>query len=116
MGPEQEWREALRSGRFLIQRARASGGYFFPPRVAEPGTGDRDWEWVEASGEGAVYSVTTVHPKPPEDAYDVILVDLAEGPRMMSRLDGGGKAWIGMKVRARIAGEAGDRLVVFDPA
>ena len=116
MGPEAQWRHALEQGRLLIQRARASGACFFPPRGAEPGTGDTGWDWVEASGEGTVYSVTIVHPRPPEVPYNVALVDLVEGPRIMSRVECGGPVNIGMKVRARIDMSSGQPLVLFDPA
>lgn len=58
--PEQEFREFLASGRFMIQRSRSTGGYVFYPRVAEPGTGATDLEWVEASGRGTVHSYTVV--------------------------------------------------------
>jgi uncharacterized OB-fold protein len=116
MGPEAQWRQALGEGRFMLQRARGSGACFFPPRTAEPGTGDTDWEWIEASGEGAVYSVTIVHPRPPEAPYNVVLVDLAEGPRMMGRVTGDDAVGIGMAVRARIDTSAGEPIVLFDPA
>lgn len=101
----------------MIQRARSSGRYVFYPRVAEPGTGSTDLEWVEASGRGTVYAVTVVHPGPPQPAYNVVLVELAEGPRMMSRVDGvePQQVAIGMKVCARIIhGEEGE-YVVFEP-
>lgn len=116
MGPEAQWRQALREGRFLIQRARASGACFFPPRGSEPGTGDTDWEWIEASGEGTVYSVTVVHPRPPQAPYNVVLVDLAEGPRMMSRVEGDAPVGIGMKVRARVDPSGDEPIILFDPA
>ena len=51
-GPEAHWRAALAEGRFLLQRAQSSGTVYFPPRLAEPGTGETDLEWVEASGMG----------------------------------------------------------------
>lgn len=116
MGPEQEWREALGEGRFLLQRARTSGRHFFPPRMAEPGSGSRDWEWVEASGEGTVYSATLVHPRPPEGAYNVVLVDLVEGPRVMGRVTGLEAVPIGLAVRARIDVSGDEPLILFDPA
>ena len=87
-GPEAQWRAALADGRFLLQRAVSSGTVFFPPRLAEPGTGDDDIEWIEASGMGLVYSLTLVAPKPPAAPYNVVLVDLDEGARLMSRVDG----------------------------
>lgn len=116
MGPDQQWRQALADGEFRLQRCRGSDRYFFPPRVAEPGSGDRDWEWVAASGDGTVHSVTIVHPRPPAEPYNVVLVTLAEGPRIMSRVAGAGDIRIGMKVRARICRDGKEPLLLFDPA
>jgi uncharacterized protein len=88
----------------MIQRSRSSGRYFFYPRVAEPGTGSLDIEWVEVSGLGTVYSTTVVRVKPPAPPYNVALIDLAEGPRLMSRVEGiaPDEVRIGMRVRARV--------------
>lgn len=116
MGPEREWLEALAAGEFKLQRSRTSGRFFFPPRIAEPGTGNRNWEWVTACGEGTVYSVTIVHPRAPEDAYNVALVDLAEGVRVMSRVVTKEAVQIGMKVRARIDRTGDEPLLLFEPA
>ncbi|GLS98629.1 hypothetical protein GCM10007897_00070 [Sphingobium jiangsuense] len=116
--PEAEWRAHLAGGRFMIQRSRSTGGHVFYPRVAEPGTGAEDLEWVEASGEGVVHAVTVVRKKDPADNYNVVLVDLAEGPRLMSRVDGlpADRVAIGLKVRARIIEEGDTPLLVFVPA
>ena len=116
--PEVEWRAHLAEGRFMIQRSRSSGGHVFYPRVAEPGTGAEDLEWVEASGEGAVYAVTVVRKKDPADSYNVVLVALSEGPRLMSRVEGiaPDEIKIGMAVRARIISEDDKPVLVFDPA
>lgn len=116
-GPEQQWRDALSDGRFLLPRETASGAYFFPPRVVAPGSGG-EWEWAKASGRGTVHSVSVVHPRPPEAPYAVVLVDLEEGPRLMSAVDGidPEAIVIGMAVVARID-RAGDAPVLrFDPA
>ncbi|WP_136162163.1 Zn-ribbon domain-containing OB-fold protein [Sphingomonas flavalba] len=114
---EAHWRAALAEGRFLLQRAVNSGTVVFPPRVAEPGTGDPDLEWFEASGMGTVYSVTIVAQRHPEAPYNVALIDLDEGARMMSRVDGvaSDAVRIGMRVRARIIAEGDAPLIVFDP-
>jgi len=116
--PEAEWRARLAGGRFMIQRSRSTGGHVFYPRVAEPGTGAEDLEWVEASGEGIVHAVTVVRKKDPADNYNVVLVDLAEGPRLMSRVDGlpADQVAIGLKVRAHIIEEGDKPLLVFVPA
>ncbi|WP_188771450.1 Zn-ribbon domain-containing OB-fold protein [Novosphingobium endophyticum] len=116
--PEAEWRAHLEEGRFMIQRSRSTGGHVFYPRVAHPGTGADDLEWVEASGKGTVHAVTVVRKKDPADSYNVVLVDLAEGPRLMSRVDAIAvdEVKIGMAVRARIIDEGHKPLLVFVPA
>lgn len=116
--PDAEFRAFLAEGRFMIQRSKSSGAHVFYPRAVAPGTGARDLEWVQASGCGVVYSTTVVRKKPPEPSYNVVLVDLAEGPRMMSRVEGVDPAAvaIGMAVQARIVDQDGEPVVVFDVA
>jgi uncharacterized OB-fold protein len=118
ISPEAHWRDALAGGRFLLQRSRSSGAHIFPPRVMAPGTGADDLDWVEASGAGTIYSVTVISPKPPAEPYPVVLVDLAEGPRVMSRVEGvpAHDVTIGMAVTARMADGEDGPLLVFDPA
>lgn len=115
--PEEQYNAFLEGGRFMLLCSRASGRCMFYPRVAEPVTGATDLEWVEASGHGVVYSTTAVQQKPPKESYNVALIDLAEGPRMMSRVEGvpAEEVEIGMKVKARIARENERPIVVFDP-
>lgn len=115
--PQAEYFAHLAEGRFMIQRSASSGAYVFYPRLAEPGTGARDLEWVAASGQGTVFSTTVVRKKDPAQSYNVALIDLAEGPRMMSRVVGvpPEDVQIGMPVQAEIiAGDEGP-LVVFRP-
>ena len=115
--PEAEFCRFLAEGRFMLQRSASSGRYIFYPRVAEPGTGATDLEWVPTSGDGVVYSCTTVRKREPGASYNVSIIELAEGPRMMSRVEGvppEGVA-IGMAVRARLIEEDGAPLLVFEP-
>lgn len=116
--PEVDFQKFLTEGSFRIQRSRATGRYVFYPRVAEPQTGSTDLEWVEASGQGVVYSTTVIRQKPPTPNYNLALIDLAEGPRMMSRVVGLApeEVKIGMAVRAKIIRENEQSLVVFEPA
>jgi uncharacterized OB-fold protein len=116
--PDADYQTFLREGRFMIQRSRSSGRHIFYPRVIEPGTGATDLEWVEACGRGTVYSSTIVRSKPPAASYNVALVELAEGPRMMTRVEGipAEQVKIGMLVQARIVSEDEAVFVVFDPA
>lgn len=116
--PDADYKAFLKEGRFMIQRSRGSGRYVFYPRVIEPGTGADDLEWVQASGRAKVYSTTVVRVRPPAENYNVALVDLEEGPRMMTRIEGlkPEDVCIGMSVQARITedDEQGP-YVVFDP-
>lgn len=114
--PQQEYFEFLRQGKFMIQHSPSTGQYVFYPRVAAPGTGARDLQWVPASGAGTVYATTVMHPKPPEKDYNVALIELAEGPRMMSRVEGLDpmQVTIGMAVCARIAQQDDGPVVLFD--
>ena len=116
--PEQEFLAYLEKGEFMLQRSRSSGNFLFYPRVAEPGTGAMDLEWVKASGAGTVYSTTVIRQKPPKMDYNLALIDLAEGPRMMSRVQNipPEQVKIGMLVRALVIREDGRPLVVFEPA
>lgn len=119
MGPEEQFRAYLAEGRFMIQRSTSTGVHVFYPRPFVPGTGETDLEWVEASGEGTVYS-TTVNRRSPDKggSFNVALIDLAEGPRMMSRVVDiePEKVTIGMKVRARIEPLNGAPAIVWVPA
>lgn len=86
-GPDTRFQNGLREGRILLQRSRAVGQCFFYPRVGAPGTGQTDLEWVEASGDGTVYSTTVVRRKPDHGGdYNLALVTLDEGPRLLTRV------------------------------
>jgi uncharacterized protein len=116
--PELQYEAFLEEGRFMLLRSRATGRCFWFPRVAEPGTGCTELEWIEASGHGTVYSTTVIRQKPPTPHYNLALIDLAEGPRMMSRVEGVSPedVRIGMRVRAKVVREGDRPLLVFEPA
>ncbi len=118
-GPEKRYYDYLAEGKFMIQRSKSSGNYVHYPRVMEPGTGAAVLEWVEASGDGVVYA-TTVNRQRPEKGgdYNICLIDLAEGPRMMSRVVGIAptEVKIGMKVKAKVDKIGDHDAVVFEPA
>ena len=118
--PDTAFMAYLAQGRFMIQRGVRTGQYVYFPRSVAPVTGD-DLEWVEASGLGTVYAATVVRKRPPEPSYNVALVDLDEGPRMMCHVEGiaPDAVTIGMRVKAAIRPstvEDGVFLVVFEPS
>jgi uncharacterized protein len=112
---EKRFREFLADGQFMLQKGRESGAFTFYPRVFEPGTGGEDVEWVKASGRGTVYSVTVVRPRPPQVPFNVALVDLQEGVRLMSRIEGvdAEDVKIGMSVQAAIVEQDGEPIIIF---
>ncbi|WYX29001.1 OB-fold domain-containing protein [Achromobacter denitrificans] len=63
-----------------------------------PGSGSPALEWRLSAGLGTVHAVTVVHPRD-QDTYNVVLIDLDEGFRLMSRVKG--RPAIGMRVRMR---------------
>ncbi|GAA4341700.1 OB-fold domain-containing protein [Pigmentiphaga soli] len=117
-GPEKTWREALGSGEFLIQQCMACGKYGFFPRTGCRHCGSPQLGWAVPAGGASVYSTTVVRRKAEDGGdYNVAIVELDEGPRLMSRVDGMPPAAveIGLRVRARVRGEGADAMLVFVP-
>ncbi len=112
---EETYFQHLSAGRFMLQRSRSTGSFVFYPRIAAPGSGASDLEWVEASGQGTVYAHTLIRQKPPLLDYAVVIVELAEGPRLVSRIEGlpADQIRIGLPVRAAIVQEEGQPVLVF---
>ncbi|MCH5672702.1 bifunctional MaoC family dehydratase N-terminal/OB-fold nucleic acid binding domain-containing protein [Streptomyces gilvus] len=83
--------EGVGRHRLLIQRCAACGTIRFPWLPGCNACGGPDWDTVEASGEGRVYSYVVMH-HPPFPAFDppyaVALIELAEGVRMISNVIG----------------------------
>jgi uncharacterized OB-fold protein len=123
-GPDETFRAFLASGKFMLQRSRLSGEFVFYPRVSWHGARGDDLEWVEASGDAEVYSATTIRRKAEHGGdYNISLVQLAEGPRMMTRVLGiaPDQVTIGMAVKAVVeapqwSAKHKEPVVVFYPA
>jgi len=117
-GPDTRYAEFLARGEFRIQHCRSCRQHQFYPRLVCTHCGSTDLAWVQPSGRGVVYAVSVVNRSAEKGGpYNVVLVDLAEGPRMMSRVDGVAHdaVRIGLAVQARVAPGAGNEpCVVFD--
>ena len=86
-----------------------------PSRCPHCGAGEP--ALVAPGGSGTVAAVTTIGRKPDQGGnYHVCLVDLDEGVRLLSRVEGAAPdaVQIGMRVRARVLVTEGKGLVVFD--
>ncbi|MFJ9739344.1 bifunctional MaoC family dehydratase N-terminal/OB-fold nucleic acid binding domain-containing protein [Streptomyces sp. NPDC101166] len=96
--------EGVREHRLLIQRCTACDTLRFPWLPGCNACGGQEWDTVEASGEGAVFSYVVMH-HPPFPAFDppyaVGLIELAEGVRIVSDVVGVpcDKVRVGMPVR-----------------
>lgn len=117
LGPEAAYRQRLGQGVFEIQRCQACGKHYFYPRVLCRHCGSDAVQWVKPSGRATVYSTTVVRRKPEDGGnHNVAVVELDEGPRMMSRIEGVAPEGvrIGARVSARIAGEGASAVLIFD--
>ncbi|GAA3042944.1 bifunctional MaoC family dehydratase N-terminal/OB-fold nucleic acid binding domain-containing protein [Streptomyces glomeratus] len=100
--------EGVARHRLLIQRCTGCGTLRFPWLPGCNACGCPEWDTVEASGAGTVFSHVVVH-HPPFPAfsppYAVGLIELAEGVRMVGNVIGVpyDKVWIGMPVRLEFA-------------
>jgi uncharacterized OB-fold protein len=85
--------EAAQRGRLLIRRCGACGRAHHYPREFCPHCWSEEVTWEEASGRAVLYTWSTVHRNdlPPfgeRTPYVAAVVDLAEGPRMMTQVVG----------------------------
>ncbi len=88
------WQSA-REGKLVLRRCKSCGETHFMPRYLCPVCWSTDLEWIEAAGKGTVHSFTIIRraSSPAFTAltpYVVALIDLEEGPRMMSNIVGDG--------------------------
>src|SRR5262245_47377093 len=84
----QTWAEHLAREEIAYQ-VDGDGNAVFPPRVGP-------YEWRVSNGTGTVYATTTIRRRG-EEPYDVSLIDLDDGFRIMSRVRDGGE--IGTRVK-----------------
>lgn len=82
---ESQYFAALRAGRFEIPRCLDCHRTHFYPRVLCPVCGSERIAWIRATGRGTVYGATVVRPRT-ERPFCAALIDLEEGPRMLSRV------------------------------
>ncbi len=89
----QPYWDALKQHRLILKCCRSCERSHFYPRELCPHCYSDDLDWVDAQGGGEIYSYTVAHrpagPAFKDDApYVLAVVQLDEGPRMMTRIDG----------------------------
>ena len=118
----QPFWDAAADHRLVVQRCDGCGRWIWQPRPLCPSCGAVDPAWQPVSGNGVVVSWTVIHgPVLPvweaETPFTVLLVELAEGVRMVGRLVEAGPAALamGMAVALRWRHEAGTPLPAWAP-
>jgi uncharacterized OB-fold protein len=109
-GLSAEFYAHLAAGELRLQCCDACGRWRHPPRLLCGACGSDRWRWRPVSGRGAVYTWTVTHQAlvPPfaEDVpYAVVVVELEEGPRLVTAVRGVSPDGlrIGLPVDVRIA-------------
>ena len=82
--------DGLKEHKLMVQRCRECDETYFYPRPFCPSCFSFDVEWFQASGKGTLYSFVINHRPPPgfDAPYVIAVVELEEGPRMMTNLIG----------------------------
>lgn len=115
---------SLKSGVLSFQRCQACGHAWLPARSECPGCLAADWAWAPASGSARLISWVVFHVayhKAFEHRlpYNVAVVELDEGPRLISNVVGVADAQtlrIGQRLRLQIEDEGGTAVPRFAPA
>lgn len=83
--------DGAREGRLLVQRCKSCGTLRHPPGPVCPSCHSFEWDTVQASGRGTVYSFVVMHyPEVPPFDYPnpIALIELEEGTRLIAQLVG----------------------------
>jgi hypothetical protein len=85
----QDFWDGAARGELRLQRCMNCAHVYFPPRPFCPSCMSRSVEAFTASGRGTLYSYTINHVQPPhlpQVPQSMALVELEEGPRMISTI------------------------------
>lgn len=116
-----EFWDGCASERLLLPRCDECHEHIWYPRLVCPFCGSQSVSYVESSGLGTVYSFTVVRRGSGayRDAapYILAMIELDEGPIMMTNVVGSDQVTIGMPVQVVFdpAGAAGDAIPRFVP-
>jgi uncharacterized OB-fold protein len=92
----QDFAVHLKDGRLMGSRCKSCGYQTFPPRADCPECLSGDFEFVEYTGQGKVFTFSTISAAPTgfEDLvpYTVVVVELHEGGRLLG--------WLGESISA----------------
>lgn len=100
--------ERLEAGELAYQYSPSADRAVFYPRICAPGSGAEDLEWRRSAGLGTVHACTWI---PVKDGapYNVSLIDMDEGFRLMSRVEEIEATEVRIGMRVRFRAHPGDR-------
>lgn len=86
------WQAAKRH-EFVAQKCRACGYVHLPPGPVCTNCTSPDQDWIQLSGQGTIYSFGVYHQLwhpgfKEEIPYNVVLIELVEGPQIISQIVG----------------------------
>ncbi len=86
----QPFWDGCAAGELRLQRCSPCQAHYFPPRPFCPRCHSGEVAWEATSGRGALHSYVINHRAAPgfEAPYAIAVVELEEGPRMMSSIVG----------------------------
>jgi uncharacterized OB-fold protein len=110
--------------KFEIPHCNACGGFWFPPSASCPHCLSTDFAFTPVSGRGKVYSFVTFHRVyhpafEQEVPYVVALVELEEGPRLLTNIVGVPPDKVACEMKVKVTfDDVGDGVSVpkFTPA
>ena len=86
----QPFWDAVKRHELMLPKCKACGQFHYFPRPFCPHCFSWDLEWIRCSGKGKLYSFLINHRPAPgfeeETPYVIAVVELDEGPRMLSNL------------------------------
>lgn len=121
----RDWWAAAARGELLLQSCTTCGHLQHYPRIVCAKCWSESLEWVPAAGQGTIWTFTVVHrpghPGWEADApYVIALVELDEGPRLMTNIVGcpAESVHVGQRVTTTTAvpADGSPVLIVFEPA
>lgn len=87
ISPREQWLEYAQKGQLAYQICVDDGQPVFYPRVVAPQSGSTNLEWRVSAGNGVVYATTAVMQRD-QAAYNIAIIEMDEGFRLLSRVEG----------------------------
>ena len=107
----QPYWDGLREHKLLMPCCDACGHFWFPPSLRCPRCSATKWSWTPTGGRGRIFSYVVYHRVyhpgfADEVPYVVAVIELDEGPRMISNVIGIAPDKIACDMRVEVAYES----------